>query len=154
LLSILQSAQHPPEEKFHCFISSEFFLISSWRVVRAIAYLAISIGLVRILENYANVKPLPVLPGETQWGKSCPDAALQQCLICHLSASRSQSLAAAIAARSFVLSPTGPLIDLARKRCDDSKASEESDAIWFDYDHSWGQGFIVWKEVFEDHPSS
>lgn len=144
----------PPEEKFYCLISSECFFTASWEVVQQITYLAISVGAAHILVDYAcrrHLPPsIPMFPGSGLWTKNCTDTAIQQCIGCLSSASSSQSLAAAIAARSLVWLPTSPPLDLTTEDWNDSEmpdgtSGECSDTVWFTHDYSWGQGVIVDK---------
>ncbi len=142
----------PPAEEFYCLISFECFLSSSWEVVKQITYLAISKPAIDILFHWASYTHPIVMSAErgevpaSSGSRSdssftlftpphCGDTALQQCINCLSSASPSQSLLAAFAARSLTWYPlpnTPPPTDEA-----------SSTVLDFDNDYGWGQGDVV-----------
>lgn len=131
----------PADERFFSFISFECSLSSSWEVVKQITYLAITkAALDRIVARAQYHRSGPVLPDFLDtWEKSFADKALQDCMYCLSSASPTQSLLAAISARSLSIS------------CRYMTNFVHEDASWldpvglldFDVDYSWGQGSVV-----------
>jgi hypothetical protein len=122
----------PPAEEFYCLISFECFLSSSWEVVKQITYLAISKPAIDILLHWASYTQSPLTPFTPPY---CGDTTLQQCINCLSSASPSQSLLAAFAARSLTWYPlpnTPP-----------SNEDASSKVLDFDNDYGWGQGDVV-----------
>lgn len=122
----------PPAEEFHCLISFECFLNSSWEVVKQITYLAISKPAINILLDWASYSHSSLSPFTPPY---CGDTTLQQCINCLSSASPSQSLLAAFAARSLTWYPL--------PNPSPSNENAPSEVLDFDNDYGWGQGDVV-----------
>ena len=124
----------PPAEEFYCLVSFECFLSSSWEVVKQITYLAVSKPAIEILLHWAPCTHSSLTLFDTP-PPYCGDTTLQQCINCLSSASQSQSLLAAFAARSLTWYPMP-----------NTSTSSEDDfpkVLDFDVDYGWGQGDIV-----------
>jgi len=123
----------PPDEKFYCLISFECFLSSSWEIEKQITYLAVTSKAFNGLAKFANYKisiPEFLATSET-WAARLNDTMLHECLNCLSSASSSQSLLAALSAKSFAW---------CIKR-------ELENVIDFDYNALWAQGYVIEKHL-------
>lgn len=133
----------PPDEEFYCLISFECFLNSSWEIEKQITYLAVTSQAFRDLASFAHYTVrFPLKLATTDWWASrLNDTAFQNCINCLLSASPSQSLLAALSAKSLTWCTQRGLTSYEHKR------PESENVLSFDFNTLWGQGYVVEKHL-------
>lgn len=133
----------PPDEEFRCLISFDCFLNSSWEIEKQIIYLAVTSQAFRDLAGFAHYSiPFPLqLANKGLWAARLNDTALQNCINCLLSASPSQSLLAALSAKSLTWCIQHGSTSY------EHRGPESADVLHFDFNTLWGQGYVVEKHL-------